>query len=581
MRTCLTCAVLVLVSTGPAGAETFYDQDGVQLSATARTVEVGAAVCRIREERHSAEEYARLLPNHGQLLHLWRLEMIVANSSGKVLDYLNAHVNVESEWPPCDNWGMPDGYDEFIVWTGPLMSVQEVGSVQPGEKVRETALLLAFHADRPTFGRWDIDYDFAAGTAAASAAPGAERPSVAAADAPDARTPGQVAPEPTCAGKEVGAACWMETENQPGCYLWNPNLARQATVTWTGDCADGLANGAGERTWNYTNAGGEATSSTGTGGLRNGEGNGQWTIRRANGSVEEGSYVGGERNGQWTIRRANGSVEEGSYVGGEMNGQWTVRYPTKDLEGNTLGEIGGVLEGPLVDGKMNGQYTFRWANGSVWEGPYVDGEKNGRWTERRVDGGVEEGPYVDGKRNGHWVWRYSGGTVREEGSYVDGKRNGHWVWRYSGGTVREEGSYVDGKRNGHWVWRYSGGTVREEGSYVDGKKNGHWTARHPDGTVREEGSYVDEKKNGHWLERSSMDDELRLFVEREGSYVDGKKHGRWVGRYPTLDPERTDFYGRGGVLESFYVDGEPHGRWTWRYADGHISHREYVNGEQQ
>ena len=105
--TCLTCAVLLL-ATGAAGAETLYNQDGVQLSATARVIDPGGATCRIREERHSAEEYEKLKPNHGQPLNVWRVELVVANYSGKVLDYLSAHLNVESVfW----TWRYPDGSD--------------------------------------------------------------------------------------------------------------------------------------------------------------------------------------------------------------------------------------------------------------------------------------------------------------------------------------------------------------------------------------------------------------------------------------------------------------------------------------
>ena len=93
--TCLTSAVLLL-ATGTTEAETLYNQDGVRLSATVQEIDPGGATCRVREERHSAEEYARLQPNHRQPLNVWRVELVVANYSGKVLDHLSAHLNVES-----------------------------------------------------------------------------------------------------------------------------------------------------------------------------------------------------------------------------------------------------------------------------------------------------------------------------------------------------------------------------------------------------------------------------------------------------------------------------------------------------
>ena len=85
-------------------------------------------------------------PNHGQPLDVWRVELVVANYSGKVLDYLGAHLHVESSWPPCD-WDGLGNYGKQVVWTGPLMSIQDVGSVEPGEERREIEFVLAGSVD--------------------------------------------------------------------------------------------------------------------------------------------------------------------------------------------------------------------------------------------------------------------------------------------------------------------------------------------------------------------------------------------------------------------------------------------------
>ena len=49
----------------------------------------------------------------------------------------------------------------------------------------------------------------------------------------------------TCAGQSKGSECWMEIIGQPGCFLWNPNLRPGTTVTWTGECFGGRAQGKG------------------------------------------------------------------------------------------------------------------------------------------------------------------------------------------------------------------------------------------------------------------------------------------------------------------------------------------------
>ena len=242
----MAAAVLLLVfPAGRLAAETFYNKDGVQLSATARVIDPEAATCRIREERHTTEQYEKLKPNHGKPLRVWRVELVVANYSGKVLDYLSAHLNVESSWPPCDNWDGLGNYGKQVIWTGPLMSIQDVGSVAPGEERREIEFVLVFHDREPAFGRWDIDYDFTAappdgtgGSPAASpsesapaepvTATNAERPAADGGDQTDG-----LRQEDTCTGKAVGASCWMKVANQPGCYLWVEEQ-KEATATWTG-----------------------------------------------------------------------------------------------------------------------------------------------------------------------------------------------------------------------------------------------------------------------------------------------------------------------------------------------------------
>ena len=177
----------------------------------------------------------------------------------------------------------------------------------------------------------------------------------------------------TCEGKEEGSACWLELSSHPSCHVWNPKLQERETASWSGECQDGLAQGAGTLTWKRPV---DETESTGY--LVNGKRQGRWTERFADGDVQEGPYVDGKRNGQWTVRSVNGDVEEGSYVDGERQGRWTVRS----------------------------------ANGDVEEGSYVDGKMHGRWTVRSPDGISAEGSYVDGKRNGQWTFWIGGQITR-------------------------------------------------------------------------------------------------------------------------------------------------------------------------
>ena len=157
--------------------------------------------------------------------------------------------------------------------------------------------------------------------------------------------------EQTCAGQPKGAECWKELTGQTGCYVWDNYLITDQTVTWTGTCSGGRAQGEGTLKWVWED--GEKTSES------------------------TGSLTDGKRHGQWVNRFADGLVDEGPYVDGKRHGRWVIL----DVDGD------------------------------VGEGPYVDGKKHGQWLLRLASGDVEEGPYVDGKRHGQWVWRFADGTV--------------------------------------------------------------------------------------------------------------------------------------------------------------------------
>ena len=127
-------------------------------------------------------------------------------------------------------------------------------------------------------------------------------------------------PDQTCAGQPAGAACWMAISGRAGCYVWNHGLEPGASVTWTGECASGMAQGAGTLTWTVSEG-----IQTDAGRLRDGQWIGHWVIRFASGTVAEGPFVDGQRTGHWVERYADGTVTEGSFVDGELHGEWVIR----------------------------------------------------------------------------------------------------------------------------------------------------------------------------------------------------------------------------------------------------------------
>ena len=325
--------------------------------------------------------------------------------------------------------------------------------------------------------------------------------------------------ELTCAGKSERAECWMEVTDHPGCYVWNPNPQPDETVTWTGVCAGGQAQGKGTVKWVWD---GGKKSSESTGHLKDGKEHGQWVVRFANGNVHEGPYVEGKRHGQWVERFADGGAAEGPWVEDKRHGQWILRYPNGD-----------VWQGPFENSKRHGDWIERKADGTSRHGPYVEGRKQGDWVERDEDGTSRRGSYKEGEKNGQWVSLRSDGTVYEEGPYANGEKQGHWVTYSTSDSgkayVYSEGPYREGEKHGKWVFRREDGTIHLESPYAHGKRHGHYVSRTQDGGVLVEGPYVEGERHGHWLEYA-FGLQIGGYGYDEGPYVKGKKHGRWLYR---------------------------------------------------
>ena len=354
------------------------------------------------------------------------------------------------------------------------------------------------------------------------------------------------ADEPKCMGQPEGASCWMEVTGQAGCYVWNDYLATNETVTWTGGCSEGRAQGEGTVKWVWEegfynrNFIGEMMylkkTSESTGSLTEGKKHGKWTDRDEDGSESEVFFVYGDRVGG----TSEAEEMEGLLVKGKAQDVWVVRFPNGD-----------VAEGPYVDGERHGDWSERDADKDARNGQYVHGKRHGNWIEHSADGAVWEGPYAEGKRKGDWVIR-AGKGFTVEGAYVDGKRHGRWVWRRENGDLWREGAYLGGKAHGQWFRLYSDGDIRYKGSFADGKKHGDWVES--DGSTVEKGAYVDGKRHGRWVDRMVVEEEE--VIQSITNYKNGVLHGEYVFFNIFRELGEDKYYSKGA-----YVDGKEHGPW--------------------
>ncbi len=314
-----------------------------------------------------------------------------------------------------------------------------------------------------------------------------------------------------CTKDSWSESCWQELEAPPpNCVVWVEYYLPARSVTWSGSCAYGKADGEGTLKW--TQEGKELFSSVGQ--LEDGKQQGTWYERWSDGDTQTGPYVDGIRHGQWTLTTADGSqndgrVQRGRYVRGEKDGTWEISWPS-----------GQTLQLTYADGILSGPTVRRLSSGSKTEGKYVDGLKEGTWTEYDAHNDLTTTEtYSKGKLNGPW---------REDGKHCDS-------W----------GNYEEGRKEGHWKeCNWSGGDYNEEtGPYVEGKRHGTWEHRH----------YISET-------RFFADDPFRSFLEgtSAGEFKNGKRDGFWIYKQAKTSPY-ADWHDCYTSNKYFYVDGKQQG----------------------
>ena len=203
------------------------------------------------------------------------------------------------------------------------------------------------------------------------------------------------APEPLCRGG-ARTPCWLETENQPGCHVWNDDPQPNETVTWSGACVDGKASSEGRAVWHH---GGSTT--TFEGGIRAGKMHGYGTHTGAIISRYEGEWRDGKPHGQGVAIWPDGRRYEGEWRDGNLNGRGTGVWPDGTRHegewrdgkrhglGTTVSSEGGRYEGEWSDHNRHGRGTLVWSNGDRYEGEWRNDERNGRGTYTWANGIAE------------------------------------------------------------------------------------------------------------------------------------------------------------------------------------------------
>ena len=169
LRVPTAALVLLTLVAADARGQQLLEVDGIELLGEAQLVQSGGGTCNVLE---SDTRYEEKQANHGAPMDIWRLDFTVRNGSGRWLDHLIARFQIESAWPECTNWDVPDAArlaiqypSALIEWGGSIGHIQESGRnvVSPGQTLTDTKLLIVLRGDpEPRFSNWSMDFDFAA-----------------------------------------------------------------------------------------------------------------------------------------------------------------------------------------------------------------------------------------------------------------------------------------------------------------------------------------------------------------------------------------------------------------------------------
>lgn len=163
----------------------------------------------------------------------------------------------------------------------------------------------------------------------------------------------------------------------PDCRVVNPKPADDESVTWSGSCKDGFAEGEGKLTW---------------------------FLQGKETSFFEGTMRRGRPEGDGYYKYRSGTQEEGVFENGLLR------------RGIRVDAIGTRHEGSFVDGRLEGQGRMTTALG---------GSYTGNWKAGRMQGGTATTPY------GRQIAGFAQADAGED-TQPDGERKTYNMWDRSG-----------------------------------------------------------------------------------------------------------------------------------------------------
>ena len=261
-----------------------------------------------------------------------------------------------------------------------------------------------------------------------------------------------------CFAQKNTDTTWIQTSS--GCKVYNPHPVKNETITWTGPCVDGFAQGHGALTWYKKGKINQVYVGEMQRGLRYGRGRYDY----GNGTTYEGLYEKDKRvEGKVYLRRDDGTVwyfYEGPLNDFNAHGHGTEVYYT------TSGDTSSLYTGYFLDDKRNGEGLFidYYRPVIIWfKGVFSDGKLEGegeRWeTQNNERVTYYKGAFRGDRREGYG--EETTGLNKYAGGWHEDEPDGYGVLTFND-TLVYEGTWKGGMMDGR------GTRVYPDGSYYVG-----------------------------------------------------------------------------------------------------------------
>jgi len=246
-------------------------------------------------------------------------------------------------------------------------------------------------------------------------------------------------------GQSKKDSVWIKTRD--GCKVYNPNPKKDETISWTGACVSGYADGEGTLVW-YKN---DRPNQTYTGTMKKGSPHGHGKYDYGSGSVYEGDYILGREDGIGKVIYSNRQgvyyTYEGAFRNGDFEGIGTEIYYKK------AGDTSSMYKGGFLKNERHGHGTvkeFNWRGFAVTEGSFEKGKLQDDTAEIRDyrEGlllAYYKGGYRDYGRNGYGEEVM--GLNKYEGQWQNDKKHGVGKLIHDG-VVVYDGEWQDNQFDG-------------------------------------------------------------------------------------------------------------------------------------